>query len=94
MRILVLAALFVGLLLPKISSGTLYHHDEIFTANRAREILVRGDPWTITRNFAPDFRKPPVPYWLCALALRLLPAHPELVVRRVATHGGWIVRAR
>ena len=80
-RILVLAALFFCLLLPKLSSGTLYHHDELYTANRAREILVRGDPWAITRNFAPDFRKPPLQYWLCALALRLFPASPELAVR-------------
>ncbi len=80
-RIVVLTALFFCLLLPKLPSGTLYHHDEIFTANRAREILVRGDPWTITRNFAPDFRKPPLQYWFCAVALRLLPAHPEFAVR-------------
>ena len=80
-RMVVLAALFIGLLLPRLSSGTLYQHDEIYTANRAREILVRGDPWAITRNFEPDFRKPPLQYWLCALTLRLLPAYPELAVR-------------
>ncbi len=73
--------LFVLVLLPKIGSGTLWHHDELLTANRAREMVVRGDPWTVTLNFAPSVKKPPLQFWLCALLLRLLPTHPELAVR-------------
>jgi 4-amino-4-deoxy-L-arabinose transferase-like glycosyltransferase len=74
-------ALFVLLLLPKIGSGTLWHHDELLTANRAREMLVRGDPFAVTLNFAPSVKKPPLQFWLCALLLRALPAHPEFAVR-------------
>ncbi len=75
------ALVFVGLLWPKIDAGTLWHHDELLTANRTREILTRGDPGMLTLNFAPDFRKPPLQYWLCAVALRALPGRPELAVR-------------
>jgi 4-amino-4-deoxy-L-arabinose transferase-like glycosyltransferase len=75
------AALFVLLLLPKIGTGTLWHHDELLTANRAREMLLRGDPLAVTLNFAPSVKKPPLQFWLCAVLLRFLPAHPELAVR-------------
>ena len=77
----VAAAVFVGLLLPKIGGGTLWHHDELLSANRAREMLVRGDPFAVTVNFAPSVKKPPLQYWLCAGLLSLLPRHPELAVR-------------
>jgi 4-amino-4-deoxy-L-arabinose transferase-like glycosyltransferase len=79
--ITLMAALFVLILLPRIDLGTLWQHDELLTANRAREMIVRGDPLAVTRNFAPDFKKPPLQYWLCAVALRLLPEHRELAVR-------------
>jgi 4-amino-4-deoxy-L-arabinose transferase-like glycosyltransferase len=75
------ALLFVLLLLPKIGSGTLWHHDELLTANRSRELLVRGDPFAVTLNFAPSVKKPPLQFWLCALLLRMLPGHPEFAVR-------------
>jgi 4-amino-4-deoxy-L-arabinose transferase-like glycosyltransferase len=75
------AALFVLLLLPKIGAGTFWHHDELLTANRSRELLVRGDPFAVTLNFAPSVKKPPLQFWLCALLLRALPAHPELAIR-------------
>lgn len=75
------AALFVLILLPKIGMGTLWHHDELLTANRAREMLVRGDPFAVTVNFVPSIKKPPLQYWMCAAWLRLLPDHPELALR-------------
>ncbi len=75
------AALLVLLLLPKIGAGTLWHHDELLTANRAREMLVRGDFSVVTVNFVPSVKKPPLQYWVCAALLRLLPTHPELALR-------------
>lgn len=77
----VLAGIFVLLLLPKIGAGTLWHHDELLTANRAREMIVRGDVFEVTVNFEPSVKKPPLQYWACAALLRLLPGHPELALR-------------
>jgi 4-amino-4-deoxy-L-arabinose transferase-like glycosyltransferase len=75
------AAAFLLLLLPRIGTGTLWHHDELLTANRAREMLVRGDPFAVTLNFAPSVKKPPLQFWICALLLRALPGQPEFAVR-------------
>ena len=87
-RVGLVTVLFVGVLLPRIDSGTLWQHDELLTANRAQEMLMRGNPWSVTFNFAPDFKKPPVHYWLVAIALRALPARPELAVRLPSLLGG------
>ena len=76
---------FLALLLPKISSGMLSHNDEILTAERAREMLVRGDPWAVTLNWQPDFKKPPLQYWASALLLRWRPLAREWAVRLPST---------
>lgn len=82
------AVLFIVLLLPKIDAGTLWHHDELLTANRSREILRRGDPFVVTVNFAPSVKKPPLQYWCCAALLCLWPHHPELALRLPTLLGG------
>ena len=96
------ALVFVGLLWPKIDAGTLWHHDELLTANRAREMVVRGDPGTLTLNFTPDFRKPPLQILAVRRSpLRALPGRPELAVRLPSLLGGaacllalaWLARA-
>lgn len=76
----IMAAVFVAILWPKIAHGTLWHHDELLTGNRAREIVVRHDPSTITLNFEPDFTKPPLQYWISSLAMKLT-RNRELAVR-------------
>ncbi len=76
----IMAVAFVVVLWPKISHGTLWHHDELLSGNRAREIVVRHDPLTITLNFEPDFTKPPLQYWLSALLMQMT-SNRELAVR-------------
>ena len=80
-RLFAFAALFLVLLLPRINSGTLWQNDELLTANRTREMLLRHDPLTITLNFAVNLKKPPLHYWLSSVTLALLPSTPELAVR-------------
>jgi 4-amino-4-deoxy-L-arabinose transferase-like glycosyltransferase len=77
---MILAAIYVAVLWPKIASGTLWHHDELLTGNRAREMVVRGDPFTVTLNYEPDFKKPPLQYWLSALLMQIT-RNRELAVR-------------
>ncbi len=84
----VAAALFMLVLLPKIGAGTLWHHDELLTANRAREMLVRGDPFAVTVDFVPSVKKPPLQYWICAALLRRMPGHPELALRLLTLLAG------
>lgn len=75
------AALFMAALWPRLGSGRLWHHDEILTAERAREMLTSGDPWAVRLNGRPDFHKPPAQYWLTAGLLRAWPGEPERAVR-------------
>ena len=75
------AALFFTALWMQMGSGRLWHHDEILTAERAREMVVSGDPWAVRLNGRPNFQKPPVQYWLTAGLLRLFPGQPERAVR-------------
>jgi hypothetical protein len=59
---------FAGMMFSRIGEGTLQHSDELLTAERGREVRLTGDPWTIHYNFAPSFHKPPLHYYLVALA--------------------------
>lgn len=63
----------------------MFHYDELFTAERAREMLVRDDFLAVTFNFEPDFKKPPLQYWVTALCLRILPGDREFAARLPAT---------
>lgn len=75
------AALFFAALWLRLDSGRLWHHDEILTAERAREMLVSSDPGAVRLNGRPNFHKPPLQYWATAGLLRLLPGQPERAVR-------------
>lgn len=80
----VLLALLLGAALwPTLGAGHLTNTDELFTAERAREMnLPGGDPWTVRENFVVTFRKPPLQYWLTAASLRLFGgADPERAAR-------------
>lgn len=85
--VLVLAgtALFFAVLWPRLDAGHLWHHDEILTGERAREMLVSGDPWVVRLNGKPNFHKPPLQYWATAALLRAFPDHRELAVRLPST---------
>src|SRR5436189_2423345 len=70
-------ALFVGGLLiagvaiwlgMKIPRGILTYQDELFTAERAREMLIMGRD-SVYYNFQHSFAKPPLQYWLTTLTL-------------------------
>jgi 4-amino-4-deoxy-L-arabinose transferase-like glycosyltransferase len=58
----------------------LIHSDEVLAGERAREMVVRGDPGLVTVNFRPDYHKPPLQYWLSAWLLATTEA-PERAVR-------------
>ena len=67
---LLLACMIVWLGL-KIPRGILTYPDELFTAERAREMLILGRG-TVHYNFVPSFAKPPLQYWLTSFSLPLL----------------------
>lgn len=47
-------------------------YDEPHTGERSREMLVTGDFLSVRTNFTPQFKKPPLHYWLTAGALALM----------------------
>ena len=63
----------------QIPKGAIVQADELRTAERSREMLLKG-PWTVYSNFAPSFAKPPLQYWLTALTLPRC-ANPSIAVR-------------
>lgn len=52
----------------KIPKGILTFQDELFTAERAREMVILGRD-SVYYNFQPSFAKPPLQYWLTTLTL-------------------------
>lgn len=46
--------------------------DEPHTAERSREMLLSGDFFSVRTNFEPQFKKPPLHYWLTAGALAVV----------------------
>ena len=52
----------------KIPQGILAYPDELFTAERAREMVIKSRD-TVYFNFQPSFYKPPLQYWLTTLTL-------------------------
>ena len=58
----------VAWLASEISRGALLHIDELRTAERSREMLLKGRG-TVYFNFAHTFAKPPLQYWLTTLSL-------------------------
>jgi 4-amino-4-deoxy-L-arabinose transferase-like glycosyltransferase len=63
----------------QIPKGSIVQADELRTAERSREMLLKG-PWTVYSNFAPSYAKPPLQYWLTALTLPRF-ANPAIAVR-------------
>lgn len=61
----------------EIPRGILTNSDELFTAERSREMLLLG-PWQVHLNFQPSYSKPPLQYWLTALTLSIAKAHSFL----------------
>jgi 4-amino-4-deoxy-L-arabinose transferase-like glycosyltransferase len=59
---------FVAWLAFEIPKGILANSDELFTAERAREMLLT-EPWVVHFNFQRSFEKPPLQYWLTTLTL-------------------------
>jgi 4-amino-4-deoxy-L-arabinose transferase-like glycosyltransferase len=49
--------------------GELHWYDEYFTLDRSNAFLVKGDWLSVYSNYEPNFKKPPLQYWLTALAL-------------------------
>lgn len=63
--IILFVAIWLGL---KIPQGILTFQDELFTAERAREMVILGCD-SVYYNFQPSFAKPPLQYWLTTLTL-------------------------
>jgi 4-amino-4-deoxy-L-arabinose transferase-like glycosyltransferase len=59
---------FVAWLAFEIPKGILTNTDELFTAERSREMLLTN-PWTVHFNFQRSVQKPPLQYWLTTLTL-------------------------
>jgi 4-amino-4-deoxy-L-arabinose transferase-like glycosyltransferase len=64
----VLVAGAIGWLAFEIPRGVLTNTDELFTAERSREMLLLGRS-TVHFNFEPSFSKPPLQYWLTSFTL-------------------------
>jgi len=77
---LLLAALTLAVYGWRLWQGSLFVWDESLTAERSRELLVTGDWLTPHCLLEPDFRKPPLYYWLTA-ATSLLFGWDEITVR-------------
>lgn len=52
----------------QIPKGVLTYPDELLTAERSREMLLKGRA-TVQFNFRPSFAKPPLQYWLTTFIL-------------------------
>jgi 4-amino-4-deoxy-L-arabinose transferase-like glycosyltransferase len=63
--ILVGFVVWLGIQIPK---GILTNTDELLTAERSREMLLKT-PWVVHFNFEKSFAKPPLQYWLTTLTL-------------------------
>ncbi|MEM9400050.1 MAG: glycosyltransferase family 39 protein [Verrucomicrobiota bacterium] len=63
-----------------LGNGIIAYNDELLAAERSREFLATGDWWVVHLNFEPVFNKPPLQYWLTALALKVIPDE-EFAVR-------------
>jgi 4-amino-4-deoxy-L-arabinose transferase-like glycosyltransferase len=61
---------YCAMLLPGLGRARIHHTDEIRAAERAREIAIRRDPFAVTENWQPNFAKPPLQYWMQALAIQ------------------------
>jgi 4-amino-4-deoxy-L-arabinose transferase-like glycosyltransferase len=59
---------FVAWLAFQAPKGILTDTDELFTAERSREMLLTT-PWVVHFNFQKSFAKPPLQYWLTTLTL-------------------------
>lgn len=62
---------YAGVILVGIGDASLGHIDEFSTSERSRELLLTDDWRSVYFNFAPDFKKPPLQYWLIAATMRL-----------------------
>src|SRR5437870_2573065 len=65
-----------------LGEGSLYDWDEATYGQVAREIVQRGDWLTLSHNGREFFDKPPLVFWLMALALKMVNP-PELAIRLV-----------
>src|SRR5947199_9743498 len=63
--LLFVVATWLGLKIPR---GILTYQDELFTAERSREMLIMGRG-SVYYNFQHSFAKPPLQYWLTTLTL-------------------------
>ena len=63
----------------RIPGGILTYPDELFTAERSREMLLLGRD-TVHFNFRKTFAKPPLQYWLTTLSLPHF-SNPSVAVR-------------
>src|SRR2546430_1874812 len=63
--LIVVSAAWLG---SKIPQGILTYTDELLTAERAREMLIKGRD-TVCINFRPSIAKPPLQYWLTSFTL-------------------------
>lgn len=68
-----------GWLAFEIPRGAIVQADELRTAERSREMLLKG-PWTVHLNFVPSFAKPPLQYWLTTWSLARF-GNPSVALR-------------
>ncbi len=92
LALLVLLGLLAMVILPALSRTYLYDRDEGYYAECGREMLERGDPFVPHFNGRPWLEKPPLTYWLMALAMKIFGA-TEFAVRLPSALAGLLAVA-
>ncbi len=54
---------------PMLPKGELQQFDEYYTLERSHAFLVKNDWLSVYSNYSPNFKKPPLQYWLTAYTL-------------------------
>lgn len=52
-----------------LSAGTIRLYDEYYTLDRSNGFLIKNDWFAVYSNNEPNFKKPPLQYWLTAIAI-------------------------
>src|SRR5437868_1207563 len=84
---LLLALFAIACIFPKLEVGNLPSYDDAYYAQKAREILQHGNPWTMTLAGVPKFDNPPGFMWLIAGSFKLFGVS-EFTARLPSALGG------
>jgi 4-amino-4-deoxy-L-arabinose transferase-like glycosyltransferase len=80
MPVVLITLAYAALMLPVLWSGQRVNYDGYYTLGRSWGFLATGDWLAVHQNFTPNFKKPPLQYWVTAGLMST--GLPELVALR------------